>query len=98
MHDRDVAAIEPIAREIEVRAETDFEPEDVAIKVAGRFEIVGLDSHMVQGVERHGVPPSRSVEPSETIRQDPRKRVFAEAPRTRPVLSSKSAQRQPTAR
>ena len=26
------------------------------------------------------------------------KRVFAEAPRTRPVLSSKSAQRQPTAR
>ena len=54
MDDRDRAAIEPVAREIEVRPEADFEAQDFLIEVAGRIEIVGLDRDMMQRVDRHG--------------------------------------------
>jgi hypothetical protein len=41
MHDRHIAAIEPITRKREIGAEADFEPEYVAVKVARRLEIGG---------------------------------------------------------
>jgi hypothetical protein len=54
MHGRHVAAIEPITGEIQVRTEADLETENVPVKISGRFEIGGLDSDVVESVERHG--------------------------------------------
>src|SRR5262249_22134300 len=53
-HDRHIAAIEPISREFEIRPEADLEPQHIAIEIAGRFEIVGLDRDMVQYIDPHG--------------------------------------------
>src|SRR5258706_12944463 len=54
MHHRHLAAIEPIAREIEIRPEPLFEPQDVAVEIARRFQIVGLYRDMVQYIDPHG--------------------------------------------
>ena len=63
MDNRHIAAIEPITRKSEIGAEPDFEPENVAVKVARRFEIGGLDGDVVQSIERHRCElPLRTVE------------------------------------
>jgi len=48
VHNRHFAAIEPVSREVEIRPETDLEPENVAVEVSRNFEIAGLD----RGAER----------------------------------------------
>jgi hypothetical protein len=53
MHDRHVAAVEPITGEVEIRAEAHFETENVPIEIACRFEVVGLNGDVVKCIERH---------------------------------------------
>src|ERR1051326_3953853 len=54
MDDRHIAAIKPVAREIEVGAEAFAQPENVAVEIARRLQIAGLHGDVVQCVERHG--------------------------------------------
>ena len=48
MHDWNIPAIEPIAREVQVRSEANLETENIPIEVARRIEIVGLDSDVME--------------------------------------------------
>src|SRR4051794_11572901 len=68
MDDGDRTAIEPVAREVEVRPEADFKTQNFLIKVAGRIEIVGFYRDMMQCVDRHGSASSESVRPGEYSR------------------------------
>src|SRR5438132_7528907 len=61
--DRHVAAIEPVAREGEIRAKPLLQPKHIPIEIARRFEIVGLYRDMVQYIDPHGGLLRRSPSP-----------------------------------
>jgi hypothetical protein len=93
MDDRDRAAIEPVAREIEIRPEAGFEAQDFLVKVAGRIEIVGLDRDMVQRVDRNGGVSSAVGSPERKYISISRSRLQPPAtPDADPVLASAGRQ------
>jgi hypothetical protein len=58
MHYRNVAAVEPVTGEVEIRTEAYPEAEYVPVEITSRLEVVGLNRNVVKCIERHrGILP-----------------------------------------